>query len=147
VGLGAACLVGAAVIVRAARRSSRRRRGAAALGVALAIGSAGLAGERVAQASVSTAAGFDELVRQASAVAVVTPMDQSASWEGNRIVTTTRVRVDRVVAGELAGNLEVRTLGGNVGHIGQILEGQPTFSLGVPSLVFLRRTSGPSWSP
>jgi hypothetical protein len=32
----------------------------------------------------------------------------------------------------------VRTLGGNVGHIGQIVEGQATFALGSASLLFVR---------
>jgi hypothetical protein len=87
---------------------------------------------------VSAAAVFDDLVRQSSAVAVVTPIEQHAAWEGPRIVTTTRVRVDRLIAGEAPGELSVRTQGGSVGHIGQILEGQPIFTLGAPSLLFLR---------
>jgi hypothetical protein len=48
------------------------------------------------------------------------------------------VRVDRVVAGQLAGDVWVRTLGGEVGDIGQLVEGQPTFAPGMASLVFVR---------
>lgn len=53
-------------------------------------------------------------------------------------MTYTRVRVDRVVAGELTGDVRVRTLGGEVGELAQIVEGQATFTTSSPSLVFLR---------
>jgi len=46
------------------------------------------------------------------------------------------------VAGQLAGNLRVRTLGGEVGNVAQIVEGPPTFTPGQPSLVFVRPRLG-----
>jgi hypothetical protein len=81
---------------------------------------------------------FDDLVRRASAVAIVTPSAQRAIWEDGRIVTYTRMRIDRLVAGRLEGEVWVRSLGGAVGDIAQIVEGQPRFAIGVSSLVFLR---------
>ena len=68
---------------------------------------------------------FDELVQRASAVAVVTPIEERAVVEDGRIVTYTHVRVDRRVAGAIAEDFWVRALGGAVGRIGQIVEGQP----------------------
>jgi hypothetical protein len=93
---------------------------------------------RPACASVSVAALFEGLVEEASAAAVVTPTEQLSVWEERRIVTYTHVRVDRVAAGHLAGELWVRTLGGAVGDIAQIAEGNAAFAIGRPSLVFLR---------
>jgi hypothetical protein len=104
----------------------------------LALVGADAARERPARASVSAAAIFEDLVEEATAAAVVTPTEQRSLWEGNRIVTLTQVRVDRIVSGRLSSTLSVRTLGGSVGRIGQIVEGQATFAAGRASLVFLR---------
>ena len=93
-----------------------------------------------AQASVSIAVAFDALVRESSAVALVTPLEQRSVWEDGRIYTYTRVRADQGVAGELATGSEawIRTLGGVVGHIGQLVDGEPVLTTGRPSLLFLR---------
>jgi hypothetical protein len=96
-----------------------------------------------AGASVSLAVTWDALVRESSAAAVVTPVESRAVWEDGRICTYTRVHVERAVAGELGAGTDawVRTLGGIVGKIGQIVDGEAVFSPGRPSLVFLRRGS------
>jgi hypothetical protein len=87
---------------------------------------------------VSIAVLFDELVQGASAVAAVTPVEQAAVWENGRIFTYTRVRIDDLVAGDLRRDLWIRTMGGVVGPIGQMVEGEPSFATGQSSLVFLR---------
>ncbi len=95
-----------------------------------------------AQASVSIAVGFDALVKDADGgVAVATPTDAKAVWEGGRIVTYTKLRIDQSVAGETQQGQEiwVRTLGGVVGKIGQLVDGEPVFSPNKASLLFLRR--------
>jgi hypothetical protein len=97
---------------------------------------------RDAGASVSTAVSFDDLVRRSDAVATITPVEQHATWENGRIFTYTRVRVDRVIAGRVEPDPWVRTMGGVVGGVGQIVEGEPSFAPGETSLVFLRRRSG-----
>lgn len=101
---------------------------------------------RPAAASVSIPVTFDDLVGRATAAAIVTPMEQHGVWEDGRIATYTRVRVERGIAGTLPGTFWVRTGGGAVGHIGQIVEGEATFVTGTPSLVFLhpRRDGGTS---
>jgi hypothetical protein len=108
---------------------------ATALGMAVAL--LGLAW-REAKASVSIAVLFDDLVQKASAVAVVTALEQSGVIEDGRIVTYTHVRVDRRLAGSIAGEVWIRALGGAVGRIGQLVQGQPTFDVGQPALVFVR---------
>jgi hypothetical protein len=136
---GGGLLVTALLVGVAAARRPRRRRGAGpVLAFAIASAAAGGLGEKSVKASVSAAAVFDDLVQQSSAVAVVTMLDQSSEWEGNRIVTYTGLRVDRLVAGALPARIRLRTHGGSVGHIGQLVEGQPTFAARSTYLVFLR---------
>jgi hypothetical protein len=122
-----------------------------AVAIALAMASlapavVGITLERDAGASVSIAVTWDGLLRASSAAAVVTPLDASAVWEGGRIYKYTRVRVDRAVAGDVAtGSVAfVRTMGGVVGTIGQIVDGEAVLRTGEPSLLFLR--AGPAGS-
>jgi len=90
-----------------------------------------------ARASVSVSVTFEDLLKRASAVAVVVPVDRHGVWEDGRIVTYTHVRIERLVAGRLPGDVWVRTFGGSVGHIGQIVEGEATFGQAEASLVFV----------
>jgi len=98
-----------------------------------------------AGASVSFAMSLEEVTRSASVVARVTPLEATSAWEAGRIVTYTTVRVDAIVAGsaaELAGSgapaqLRVRTLGGRVGGVGQLVEGEAALPPSRPALVFL----------
>jgi hypothetical protein len=101
---------------------------------------AGITAGDVAQASVSIAVTWDGLLRDSSLAAVATPLEARSAWENGRIYTYTRVRVDRAVAGDAAqgSSLWVRTMGGVVDKIGQIVEGEAVFVPGEPSLLFLR---------
>ena len=83
-----------------------------------------------AQASVSIAVGYDALVKDADSVGVVTPVESKSVWEEGRIYTYTRVKVEQGVAGELGTGAEgwVRTMGGVVGKIGQLVDGEPVFT-------------------
>lgn len=94
-----------------------------------------------AGASVSIAVGFDMLVKDADVVAVITPVEHQAVWEDGRIYTYTRVKVDQGVAGDVGVGADgwVRTMGGVVGKIGQLVDGEPVFVTGKPSLLFLRK--------
>ena len=60
-----------------------------------------IAAEREAHASMSIAILFDELVRDSTAAAIVTPFEQKPVWEDGRIITYTHVHADRPVAGTL----------------------------------------------
>jgi hypothetical protein len=93
-----------------------------------------------ARASVSIAVTWEGLLHESAAAAVVMPVEARAVWENGRIYTYTRVHVDRAVAGELASGSEawVRTMGGVVGKVGQIVDGEPVLVAGRPSLLFLR---------
>ena len=105
----------------------------AALASGLAVGSP-------ADASVSIAVSFDALVHDSSAVTVATPTDARTVWENGRIVTYTHLHVDRAVAGNLHVNDApwVASLGGIIGSVGQVVDGEPTLQVGMPYLLFLR---------
>ncbi|MBS2020433.1 MAG: hypothetical protein JST00_46680 [Deltaproteobacteria bacterium] len=101
-----------------------------------------------AHASVSIAVGFEALVKDADAVGVVTPVEAKSVWEDGRIYTYTKVKVDQSVAGDVGTGSEgwVRTMGGVVGKIGQMVDGEPVLTVGKPSLLFLRSfKQGGTW--
>jgi hypothetical protein len=92
---------------------------------------------------------MSELVTGATLVVAGTPVDSRSVWEndasarGRRIVTYTRVKVDRVVDGAPRAEVWIRTLGGEVGDIGQQVAGEAVLRPAQPSLFFLRdRTDG-----
>jgi hypothetical protein len=129
---------------RARLRGRTNRRGRMALSCFRRLGSSALAACLVAvcvpgigRASVSIPVTFDDLIRRSSAVAIVVATEQHGTWESGRIVTYTRLRVDRLIAGILPPDLWVRTMGGAVGPVGQLVEGEATFSVGGSSLVFV----------
>jgi len=98
-----------------------------------------------ARASVSIAITWDGLLRESTASAVVTPIETQSVWENGRIYTYTRTRVDRPVAAGLSAGAEVwvRTMGGIVGKLGQMVEGEAVLVPGQPSLLFVH-AGGPS---
>lgn len=87
---------------------------------------------------------LSELVTLSRAVVVGTPRSASCAWEtqGNtrRIVTVSEVEVVQSVDGRAVSDtrLFVKTLGGKVGDIGQIVHGEASLELQRPSVLFLR---------
>jgi hypothetical protein len=87
-------------------------------------------------------------VERSTRVVFATALDQACEWlvvGGNRrIVTLTRVRVEEHVTGSApeASELMVQTLGGKVGKIGQLVEGEAELAVGESSLVFTREVLG-----
>ncbi len=101
-----------------------------------------------ADASVSVSVLFDDLVAESSTVDVVTPMEARSVWENGRIYTYTRVHVDNAIAGGAGSgaDLWVQTLGGEIGDVGQMVEGEPNLVIGKPFLVFLKPVGGSTTS-
>jgi hypothetical protein len=108
--------------------------------VAFAIVAAAALVSAFAAASVSLPVTWNALVRGSTAAAIVAPREAHAVWEDGHICTYTRVHVDQAVAGTLATGDEawVRTLGGVVGRVGQLVDGEAVFAPNRQSLVFLR---------
>lgn len=99
-----------------------------------------------AEAAVSLEMSLGDLVAASKLVVVGTPLDHRAVWEdddsarGRRIVTYTRVRVDRAIDGAAKSGDEVwvRSLGGHVGDIGQRVDGEALLVTGVQAILFLQ---------
>jgi hypothetical protein len=102
---------------------------------------------RTTEAGVARAIGLDELVRASDFVALGTPVDSYSLWEDEagrrRIVTYTRVRVEQSLGRRVSSEPEllVRTLGGHVGKIGQIVHGEPLLAIGQRAALFIRRAA------
>jgi hypothetical protein len=97
---------------------------------------------RSAEASLDVSVSLANLVRGSTAIAVVTPLEQRSEWEGSRIVTLSRVRIETLIAGSASSSEPVvRTLGGSVGDLAQWVEGEPTIVPGEPCLLFLQPSS------
>lgn len=90
-----------------------------------------------AEASTSVTLSLETVVDHATSVALVEPREASSRWEDGRIVTYTHMHVVESVAGAQLQEPWVRTLGGSVGDVGQIVEGEA--DMRVRSVVFLRK--------
>ena len=103
-----------------------------------------------AHAAVSVLLSLEELVGASSRVVVATAGDRYSQWEdlpsGKRIVTYTKLTVERTVVGSAEPSAEkeiwVRTLGGVVGKIGQSVAGEAQIASGSRSLLFLAQARG-----
>jgi hypothetical protein len=97
----------------------------------------------LAQATLARAVTLPELVGLSRYCLVGTPMDASSRWEtvgkSRRIVTYCRVEVTQPIDGRPPAetSLMLRTLGGRVGDIGQLVHGEVRFELDKPMVVFL----------
>lgn len=102
--------------------------------------SAGLLSGAPARASVSIAVTLDALLHDSTSVSIATPVEARAVWEDGRIVTYTHVHVDRAIAGDLKKDDEtwVASLGGIVGNVGQVVDGEPQLHIGASYLLFLK---------
>jgi hypothetical protein len=79
-------------------------------------------------------------------VVVATAGEHRSAWEdlpgGRRIVTYTKVTVERTLLGAPSGEIWVRTLGGAVDKIGQSVEGDARFAPGSRAMLFLMEANG-----
>jgi hypothetical protein len=107
------------------------------------IGVLGAALSRHAHASLSRAVPVADLVGRSQHVMLGEPLDADSVWEelGGRkhIVSYTRVRVHELLAGAdpKQDELLVRTLGGRVGDLGELVHGEARLTLGERSVLFV----------
>jgi len=99
-----------------------------------------------ADASTQRLLTLEELLEISTYVVVGTPGERRSLWEempsGRRIVTYTRLAVERAVAGAPGTELWVRTLGGAVDKIGQAVPGEAQLAPGAQALLFLADVRG-----
>jgi len=96
-----------------------------------------------ASATIVRALSLTSLVQTSRRIVVVTALAAESHFEDlgrrRRVVTDTRVSVEEVVAkGEgVDRELLVRTLGGSIGRLGELVHGQARLILGQPCALFL----------
>ena len=111
-------------------------------------GALGLLASRSALASLARAVPVEELVGRSQHVLLGEPLDAESVWEqvGQRrhIVTYTRVRTLELLAGAdpRQDELLVRTLGGRVGDLGELVHGEAMLELGARGVLFVMPTRG-----
>ncbi len=113
------------------------------------LGAAGVASfvPRDADAGSFASISLDDLVRTSNHVVVGTPRVGDCVWEtvgeSRRIVTYTRLTVDEVLDDRepTDGELLLRTLGGQVGAFGQVVQGEAEIHRDQVCMVFLKARS------
>lgn len=103
-----------------------------------------------ADASLHLEVTLDHLVKISDLAVEGIPEESRSLWEevpggGRRIVTYTRVHVAQAAYGDAGKDVWVRTLGGQVGDVGQKVEGEALLVPGERSVLFLKTfPDGPS---
>ncbi len=96
---------------------------------------------RPALAGVARGVRLDELVQRSAHIFRGRPLEAYSEWarfgDERRIVTYTRVRVDEALVGDGEPELLVRTLGGTVGNLGQIVHGEAQLLIDEDCVAFL----------
>ena len=107
---------------------------------------AGNLSPKTAEATVARGLSLTELALISEASVVGKAGERECRWEviggQKRIVTYTRLAVSRHVFGldEKVTEVTVRTLGGRIGDLGQIVHGEARLARDESALMFLRRT-------
>jgi hypothetical protein len=110
---------------------------------ALGVGCAAVASPRLASATMARAVTLPELVGLSQYALVGRATGANSRWEtvgsSRRIVTYVQVEVTQPIDGRPPPDttLFLRTLGGQVGEIGQLVHGEARFELGAQSVVFV----------
>lgn len=91
----------------------------------------------VANATTLARMQFEELARQATAVARVRCLAATSSWENSEIWTDTHFEVVEQMKGLLPGVIRIRTLGGSIGNLHSRIEDVPVFHPGEEAYLFL----------
>lgn len=113
-----------------------------------AAGALAVLGVKPASASLSRAVGLEVLVSRSRHVLVAEALDAESVWERvgdrRRIVTYTRLGVHEVLGGQAPPDPEllVRTLGGRVGDLAELVHGEAVLSLGGRGVLFTMPSRG-----
>jgi hypothetical protein len=101
-----------------------------------------LAWAKAASATTARAVSLPDLVQRSSRIVRGAPLDSFARSEdvggSHHIVTYSRLRVDEAIRGDAPeSEILVRTLGGTLGAVGEIVHGEAELALNEPCIVFL----------
>ena len=97
---------------------------------------------KTASATTARAVSLQDLVQRSTRVVRSTPLDSFARSEviggTQHIVTYSRLRVDEAIHGDTPETeILVRTLGGTLGAVGEIVHGEAVLAVNEPCVVFL----------
>ncbi len=98
---------------------------------------------RVSRATTARSVSLADLVARSTRIARAMPLEGSARFEDigdtRHIVTYTRLRIDELIAGSPnEPEVLVRTLGGHIGKLGEIVHGEAELALNEACIVFLQ---------
>jgi hypothetical protein len=91
----------------------------------------------VANATTVARMRFEELARQATAIARLRCLRSKSLWENGEIWTDTDFEVVEQAKGSLSAMVTVRTLGGTLGHLHSRVDETPVFRPGDEAYLFL----------
>jgi hypothetical protein len=100
-----------------------------------------------AEGTIARAVEFDEKVGRAASIIVGRVVSQESSWDAGRqrILTRSKIAVEKTLKGSHAQEITIVTPGGTVGDIAQEYVGVPRFQTGEENVVFVRQTgAGPT---
>ena len=105
---------------------------------------------RPAHATLVRGVSLPVLVQRSQRIVILEALDAVCHYSeigGRRsLVTDTRARIHQAWGEPTEGELTVRTLGGRLDGVGELVEGQPRFELGMPALTFLKLgRDGQAW--
>jgi hypothetical protein len=101
---------------------------------------------RVSRATTARAVSLADLVARSTRIARAMPLEGSARFEDigdtRHIVTYTRLRIDELIAGSPnESEVLVRTLGGHLDKLGEIVHGEAELAINEACIVFLQANS------
>jgi hypothetical protein len=102
-----------------------------------------LAMPRLSQATTARAVALADLALRSTRITRATPLEGSTRFEDigdtRHIVTYTRLRIDESIYGSTGeSEILVRTLGGHLGHLGEIVHGEAQLAINEACVVFLQ---------
>ena len=104
-----------------------------------------LAWPTAGHATTARAVSLQDLVKRSTRIARTTSLESwsrsEAIGDTRHIVTYSRLRVDDLIHGPSEAEILVRTLGGRIGELGEIVHGEAEIALNEPCVVFLHQNS------
>lgn len=91
------------------------------------------------EASVARSMTLEDLVDHSTNIVTGRCLSTTTEWNADwtKIVTVARYAIAEDLKGDAAGEIEVETLGGEIGEIGMYVPGMPTFQTGSDDVLFL----------
>ncbi len=99
----------------------------------------GFAAPNTVQASAARSMTLEDLVDHSTNIVTGRCVATTTEWNADRtkIVTVARYAIAEDIKGDVVGEIEVETLGGEIGEIGMYVPGMPTFQTGSDDVLFL----------